>query len=133
MFTQCAQDSWNFSAGCSEYHHTGDAQNDCGMKALLTYHVLTEQALPEDLKFFQRVTTGEGKPLHVIKTYNKALVGPSTKDRKEVVATDNIASYGVAHGIDGVMLHPSQLLSESPNLVQLAQANEDCKHTWQMQ
>merc|ERR1711879_585513 len=66
-----------------------------------------------------------GKPLHIIKAYNSVLVGPSTKDLKKVVAADNIASNGAAHVIDGVMLPPSQLSSESPNLVQLAQANED--------
>merc|ERR1712187_125687 len=91
-------------------------ENKAQLADILTYHVLPEQVLSKDLKFFQRVTTVEGKPLHVIKAYNTVLVGPSTKDLKKVVAADNIASNGVAHVIDGVMLPPSQLSSEADNI-----------------
>merc|ERR1711953_1048545 len=90
-------------------------ENKAQLADILTYHVLPEQVLSRDLKFFQRVTTVEGKPLHVIKAYNTVLVGPSTKDLKKVVAADNVASNGVAHVIDGVMLPPSQLSSEADN------------------
>merc|ERR1712048_1239813 len=91
-------------------------ENKAQLADILTYHVLPEQVLSKDLKFFQRVATAEGKPLHVIKAYNTVLVGPSTKDLKKVVAADNIASNGVAHVIDGVMLPPSQLSSEADNI-----------------
>merc|ERR1711990_1279108 len=75
---------------------------------ILTYHVLPAQVLSTDLKFFQSVETVEGKNLHVFKYGSKVKVGPSSKDLKNVVGADNLASNGVAHIIDGVMLPPAQ-------------------------
>merc|ERR1712100_215946 len=89
------------------------------------YHVLPEQVLSTDLKFFQSVKTVEGKPLHVFKYGSQVKVGPSSKDLKTVTAADNLASNGVAHIIDGVMLPPSKLASEKPNIVELAQSVDD--------
>merc|ERR1712100_348281 len=89
------------------------------------YHVLPEQVLSTDLKFFQSVKTVEGKPLHVFKYGSQVKVGPSSKDLKSVTAADNLASNGVAHIIDGVMLPPSKLASEKPNIVELAQSVDD--------
>merc|ERR1711904_44360 len=67
-----------------------------------------------------------GKPLHVFKYGSSARVGPSSKDLKNVVGADNLASNGVAHIIDGVMLPPSSLSSTStPNIVELAQSVDD--------
>merc|ERR1711907_192715 len=74
---------------------------------ILTYHVLPEQVLSTDLKFFQRVQTVEGKNLHVIKKSSGVYVGPDIKSLKTVVGADNLASNGVAHIIDGVMLPPA--------------------------
>merc|ERR1712054_412171 len=78
-----------------------------------------------DLKFFQRVPTVEGKNLHVFKNGGKVKVGPSSKDLKNVVAADNLASNGVVHIIDGVMLPPSDLSASTPNIVELAQSVDD--------
>merc|ERR1712241_1179464 len=74
---------------------------------ILTYHVLPAQVLSTDLKFFQSVATVEGKNVHVIKSKSGVYVGPSTKELKKVVGADNLASNGVAHIIDGVMLPPA--------------------------
>jgi transforming growth factor-beta-induced protein len=76
---------------------------------ILTYHVLPEQVLSTDLKAFQAVKTVEGKPLHVTKWGGRVRVGPSleSKDLKNVVKADNLASNGVVHIIDGVLLPPS--------------------------
>merc|ERR1712199_65081 len=74
---------------------------------ILTYHVLPEQVLSTDLKSFQRVQTVEGKNLHVIKKSGGVYVGPDIKSLKTVVGADNLASNGVAHIIDGVMLPPA--------------------------
>merc|ERR1712039_704530 len=74
---------------------------------ILTYHVLRAQVLSTDLKFFQRVATVEGKNLHVIKNKRGVFVGPSIHDFKTVVGADNLASNGVAHIIDGVLLPPA--------------------------
>merc|ERR1712084_41927 len=49
-------------------------------------------------------------------------VGPSIKELKQVVGADNLASNGVAHIIDGVLLPPSSLGDSKPNIVELAQS-----------
>lgn len=76
---------------------------------ILTYHVLPEEVLSTDLKPFQAVATVEGKPLHVTKWGGHVRVGPSlsSKDLKNVIKADNLASNGVVHIINGVLLPPS--------------------------
>merc|ERR1712022_103884 len=76
-------------------------------------------------KFFQRVATVEGKNLHVLKTSKGVSVGPSIHDPKKVVGADNLASNGVAHIIDGVLLPPAALADSKPNIVELAQSVDD--------
>jgi len=75
---------------------------------ILTYHVLPEKVLSTDLQPFQAVKTVEGKPLHVTKWGGHVRVGRSleSKDLKNVVKADNLASNGVVHIIDGVLLPP---------------------------
>merc|ERR1712050_515240 len=92
---------------------------------ILTYHVLPEQVLSTDLKFFQRVNTVEGKPVHVYKTRKGVYVSPDGKNFKTVVGADNMASNGVAHIIDGVLLPPAGLAGDEPNIVELAQSVDD--------
>jgi len=79
---------------------------------ILTYHVLPKKALADDLDLFQAETTVEGKPLHVQKWGGVVKVGPSlaSADLKTVTAADNLASNGVAHIIDGVLLPPSTIV-----------------------
>merc|ERR1712178_62418 len=76
---------------------------------ILTYHVLPEEVLSKQLKPFQAVKTVEGKLLHVQEWGGKVRVGPSleSKDLKNVVKADNVASNGVVHIIDGVLLPPA--------------------------
>merc|ERR1711916_265855 len=100
-------------------------ENKAQLADILTYHVLPEQVLSTDLKFFQSVKTVEGKPLHVFKSGSSVRVGPSSKDLKKVMGADNLASNGVAHIIDGVMLPPSSLSASTPNIVELAQSVDD--------
>merc|ERR1712227_1066151 len=82
-------------------------ENKAQLADILTYHVLPEQVLSTDLKSFQRVQTVEGKNLHVIKKSSGVYVGPDIKSLKKVVGADNLASNGVAHIIDGVMIPPA--------------------------
>merc|ERR1712078_761575 len=74
---------------------------------ILTYHVLSGKVLSTDLKPFQAVKTVEGKPLHVTKMDGAVRVGPSSQDLKNVIKADNLASNGVVHIIDGVLLPPA--------------------------
>merc|ERR1711885_20824 len=92
---------------------------------ILTYHVLPAQVLSTDLKFFQSVATVEGKNVHVVRTSKGVYVGPSIKELKQVVGADNLASNGVAHIIDGVLLPPASLADSKPNIVELAQSVDD--------
>merc|ERR1712137_759600 len=93
---------------------------------ILTYHVLPSAVKSTDLKFFQAVTTVEGKPLHVFRYGDSVHVGPSIHELRKVVAADNLATNGVVHIIDGVMMPPSKLQAAPTNdIVELAQATAD--------
>merc|ERR1711976_821253 len=100
-------------------------ENKGHLADILTYHVLPAQVLSTDLKAFQRVATVEGKNLHVIKNAAGVQVGPDIKSLRKVVGADNLASNGVAHIIDGVMLPPTKLAADLPNIVELAQSVDD--------
>merc|ERR1712124_32390 len=67
-------------------------ENKAQLADILTYHVLPAQVLSTDLKPAQSVETVEGKKL------------------QKLVGADNLASNGVAHIIDGVMLPPSSVM-----------------------
>merc|ERR1712129_144186 len=71
---------------------------------ILTYHVLPSQVLSTDLQETQVVSTVEGKTLIVLKNDGHVIVGSWLFDFKNVIAADNMASNGVAHIIDGVLL-----------------------------
>merc|ERR1712187_831927 len=66
---------------------------------ILTYHVLPAQVLSTDLKPKQVVKTVEGKDL-LVSIYK----GDVYANKAKVVGADNLASNGVAHIIDGVLL-----------------------------
>merc|ERR1711862_610397 len=100
-------------------------ENKATLVDILTYHVLPTQVLSTDLKTFQAVKTVEGKLVHVIKYHGEVKVGPSVHDLKKVTWADNLASNGVAHIIDGVLLPPSSLGDSKPNIVDLAQSVDD--------
>merc|ERR1711988_1711623 len=100
----------------------GKPENKKELVDILTYHVLPEEVLSKDLKPFQAVKTVEGKPLHVTEWDGKVRLGPSleSKDLKNVIKADNLASSGVVHIIDGVLIPPA-----TPNIVKLAESVKD--------
>merc|ERR1712224_855573 len=91
---------------------------------ILTYHVLPEAVLSADLKASQAVKTVEGKTLEVTKSGDRVRVGASFRDLKNVIKADNLASNGVVHIIDGVLLPPSSTKA-TKNIVQLAESVQD--------
>jgi transforming growth factor-beta-induced protein len=102
-------------------------ENKAQLVDILTYHVVPAQVLSKDLARFQAVKTVEGNKLHIQKWWGEVLVGPSLKstDLKKVTAADNLASNGVAHIIDGVLLPPTAPTPPAPkakNIVELAQS-----------
>merc|ERR1711904_252912 len=84
-------------------------ENKAKLVDILKYHVLAEEVLSSQLKPFQAVKTVEGKLLHVQEWGGKVRVGPSllSKDLKNVIKADNVASNGVVHIINGVLLPPA--------------------------
>merc|ERR1711998_675343 len=66
-----------------------------------------------------------GKHLDVIKSCKGVQVGADLRSLKKVTGADNLASNGVAHIIDGVMLPPAHLSADKPNIVELAQSVDD--------
>merc|ERR1712014_176062 len=92
-------------------------ENKAQLADILTYHVLPSAIKSTDLKFFQAVTTVEGKPLHVFRYGDSVHVGPSIHQLRKVVAADNLATNGVVHIIDGVMMPPSEMQLESTIVV----------------
>merc|ERR1711937_797424 len=84
-------------------------ENKAQLVDILTYHVLGSEVKSTDLKFFQRVPTVEGKNVHVYAIPKLGVyVSPDGKDFKKVIAADNLATNGVAHIIDGVLLPPAE-------------------------
>merc|ERR1719469_1384496 len=84
-------------------------ENKAQLVDILTYHVVSGKVLSTDLTSFQEVKTVEGKKLHITVFGGVVKVGASlaSKDLKTVTAADNLASNGVVHIINGVMLPPS--------------------------
>merc|ERR1711939_625719 len=85
-------------------------ENKAKLVDILKYHVLPEEVLLTQLKPFQAVKTVEGKLLHVQEWGGKVRVGPSllSRDLKSVIKADNVASNGVVHIINGVLLPPTE-------------------------
>merc|ERR1711920_954928 len=112
-------------------------ENKAQLVDILTYHVLPEQVLSKDLKFFQRAATVEGKNVHIYNNpfgaYKGVFVTPDGKTFNKVTAADNLATNGVAHIIDGVLLPPAENVelteADGPeptvNIVELAQSVPD--------
>jgi len=87
-------------------------ENKAELVDILTYHVVSGKVLSSDLQAFQEVETVEGKKVHITVFGGVVKVGPSllSKDLRKVTAADNVASNGVVHIIDGVLLPPSAVL-----------------------
>merc|ERR1711924_577666 len=73
------------------------------------FKALPAGTLANLMKPENKAKTVEGKLLHVQEWGGKVHVGPSllSKDLKNVIKADNLASNGVVHIIDGVLLPPA--------------------------
>merc|ERR1712195_274490 len=88
---------------------------------ILTFHVLSGQVLSTDLAASQEVATVEGKMIKITADASGVKVGANLE--ATVVAADNLATNGVAHIIDAVMLPPSALTAAPTlNIVELAES-----------
>jgi len=86
---------------------------------ILTYHVLSGKVLSTDLEAFQEAKTVEGKKLHITVFGGVVKVGATllSTDLRTVTAADNLASNGVVHIIDGVLLPPASLATNDDVMV----------------
>lgn len=74
---------------------------------ILTYHVLGVKVTAADVPVSDAVTTLNGKSLFASKNTNGVFV-----NGKKVIAADLMASNGVVHVINGVLIPPTQTITE---------------------
>jgi uncharacterized surface protein with fasciclin (FAS1) repeats len=77
-------------------------ENKAKLVAILTYHVVPGKLMAADVVKAKELKTVNGAPLKITATSGGVMV-----DNAKVVATDILASNGVIHVIDHVVLPPS--------------------------
>jgi transforming growth factor-beta-induced protein len=92
-----------------------DLLNSPDLKDILLYHVVTGKATAADVVKLDKVTTLNGKDVTLEVKDGNVILNGSIK----VIITDIMASNGVVHVIDGVLLPPK------PSIVEIAVGNPD--------
>jgi len=113
-FTVFAPTNDAFSAlGSDTINSLMKPENKAALVDILTYHVVSSQAYSGDLKHGQTITTVQGGTVKVSTSSGVKI------NNANVVMADVLASNGVAHVIDAVLLQP-----EPPklNIVELAES-----------
>merc|ERR1711918_31840 len=79
---------------------------------ILKNHVVQGQTLSSDFMLFEKLTTLQGSELKLQIWGGVAHVGTSlsSKDRKTITSLDNMASNGVMHVIDGVLVPAKKVI-----------------------
>ena len=75
-------------------------ENKSKLAAILTYHVVPGKVMAKDVKSGM-IATANGQPLDVKAEYGKVMVGGA-----QVVSADIMATNGVIHVVDSVILPP---------------------------
>lgn len=76
-------------------------ENKATLVAVLTYHVVAGKVMSTDLKNDMKAETVEGSSATITLQYGKAKV-----DNANIVSADIVASNGVVHVIDAIILPP---------------------------
>jgi len=98
-FTVFAPTDAAFASIQSDVDQLLEPENKAKLAKILTYHVVSGKMHAADLKDGQELTTVEGGKLHVVIKDGTVTVGNAT-----VTSADIIASNGVIHVIDKVLL-----------------------------
>ena len=91
---------------------------------ILTYHVVGAAALSTDLSEGQEIATVQGENI-VIRLDNGVFINDASDENAQVILADQMASNGVVHVIDKVLLPQEVLDALKPNMVELAQSVDD--------
>jgi len=94
-------------------------ENKATLVDILTYHVVGAVALSTDLSDGQVIATVEGKSVTVHIDYGIIKINDAT-----VLLADFMATNGVVHVVDGVLLPPAPANGPTRNIVELAQARD---------
>ena len=78
-------------------------ENKEKLGAILTYHVVPGKVMAADVAKMKKAKTVEGSDINIKTKGNKVMV-----DKANVVKTDIMASNGVIHVIDAVMMPPKK-------------------------
>jgi uncharacterized surface protein with fasciclin (FAS1) repeats len=100
--------------------HLLKPENKKELVEVLTYHVAAGQVLSKDLKDHERIKTVQGADVTAFLAHGKVYI-----NNAEVIAADNLATNGVAHIIEKVLLPPHLEQQYADNIVQLALATPD--------
>jgi transforming growth factor-beta-induced protein len=92
------------------------------LKAVLTYHVISGQVLSTQLVDHSHATSVQGGALDVYVPTAAYNAGTAYFEWAKVTQVDLLATNGVVHKIDEVMLPPNFVI---PNLAALAQSSKD--------
>jgi uncharacterized surface protein with fasciclin (FAS1) repeats len=79
-------------------------ENEDQLTAVLTYHVVPQEAMSDDLSDGMTITTVQGQPLTVGVTDTGVTLTDASGNTASVVQADIEAGNGVVHVIDGVLL-----------------------------
>ncbi|WP_339713274.1 fasciclin domain-containing protein [uncultured Kriegella sp.] len=91
---------------------------------ILTYHVVGSAALSTDLSEGQEIETVQGENI-VVSLVGGVFTDDATDENAQVILADQMASNGVVHVVDKVLLPQEVLDALKPNMVELAQAVDD--------
>jgi transforming growth factor-beta-induced protein len=90
------------------------------LKSILTYHVVAGKVTAADVVKLSKATTVNGKDIMIEVKDGNVILNGSIK----VIITDIMASNGVIHVIDGVLLPPADP-KPAPSIVEIATSNPD--------
>jgi transforming growth factor-beta-induced protein len=95
--------------------------NSPDLTSILTYHVIADKVTAAEVVQLSKATTVNGKDITIEVKDGNVILNGSIK----VIITDIMASNGVIHVIDGVLLPPADPEPTKPSIVEIATSNPD--------